>query len=121
MPRIAILSASVRQGRRSHRAALYLQHTLDALPDLTVDLIDLNSYSFPLFEERLKFQQDPSPAVREFAHRIAQADGVIIVTPEYNGGYPASLERGDGKILTLFYGKEGETYAARAAIWAVPE
>jgi NAD(P)H-dependent FMN reductase len=92
MPRIAILSASVRQGRRSHRAALYLQHTLDALPDLTVDLIDLNSYSFPLFEERLKFQQDPSPAVREFAHRIAQADGVIIVTPEYNGGYPASLK-----------------------------
>lgn len=92
MPAIAILSASVRQGRRSHRAALYLQHTLDALPDLTVDLIDLNSYSFPIFEERLKFQQDPSPAVREFAHRIAQADGVIIVTPEYNGGYPASLK-----------------------------
>ncbi len=40
---------------------------------------------------------------------------------EGDGGYPASLERGDGKILTLFYGKEGETYAARAAIWAVPE
>lgn len=41
--------------------------------------------------------------------------------PEGDGGYPASIERNDGKILTLFYSKEGETYAARAAIWEVPE
>ena len=41
--------------------------------------------------------------------------------PESDGGYPASIERKDGKILTLFYSKEGETYAARAAIWQVPE
>lgn len=40
---------------------------------------------------------------------------------EGDGGYPASIERGDGKILTLYYGKVGETYAARAAIWAVPK
>jgi len=92
MLNIAILSASVRQGRHSHRVALHLQQVLSARPDLTVDLIDLNSYSFPIFEERLKFQKDPSPSVREFAQRIAQADGVIIVTPEYNGGYPASLK-----------------------------
>jgi len=92
MPRIAILSASVRQGRHSHRVAVYLQQQLSATPGLVVDLIDLNSYSFPIFEERLKLQKDPSPATREFAQRIAQADGVIIVTPEYNGGYPASLK-----------------------------
>jgi len=92
MPQIAILSASVRQGRHSHSVALHLQRTVSAMPDLTVDLIDLNSYAFPIFEERLKYQKDPSPATREFAQRIAQADGVIIVTPEYNGGYPASLK-----------------------------
>ncbi|MCK7536595.1 MAG: NAD(P)H-dependent oxidoreductase [Marinilabiliales bacterium] len=27
-----------------------------------------------------------------FASRIRAADGVIVVTPEYNGGYPASLK-----------------------------
>lgn len=41
--------------------------------------------------------------------------------PEGDGGYPASIERNDGKILTLFYGKDGESYAARAAIWEVPK
>jgi NAD(P)H-dependent FMN reductase len=92
MPQIAILSASVRQGRNSHRVALYLQHTVIAMPELTVDLIDLHSYAFPIFEERLKYQKEPSPSVREFAQRISEADGVIIVTPEYNGGYPASLK-----------------------------
>jgi NAD(P)H-dependent FMN reductase len=35
---------------------------------------------------------DPAPAVTAFADRIRRADGVIIVTPEYNGGYPASLK-----------------------------
>lgn len=92
MPRIVILSASVRQGRASHRVALYLEQYLTGTADIELDLIDLNSYSFPVFEERLKFQQDPSPSVREFAHRMAAADGIIIVTPEYNGGYPASLK-----------------------------
>ena len=28
----------------------------------------------------------------EFADKITKAVGVIIVTPEYNGGYPASLK-----------------------------
>ncbi|MBL8001129.1 MAG: NAD(P)H-dependent oxidoreductase [Flavobacteriales bacterium] len=90
MPRIAILSASVRQGRNSHRVALHLQRVLNGSAD--VDLLDLAAYDFPLFEERLKFQQDPAPRTVEFAQRFAQADGVIIVTPEYNGGYPASLK-----------------------------
>jgi NAD(P)H-dependent FMN reductase len=28
----------------------------------------------------------------DFADRVTKADGVLIVTPEYNGGYPASLK-----------------------------
>jgi len=41
--------------------------------------------------------------------------------PESDGGYPASIERIDGKILTLFYGQDGTSYSAQAAIWEVPE
>lgn len=90
MPRIALLSASVREGRNSHRVALYLQRALGGAAD--VDLLDLAAFRFPVFEERLKFQRDPAPDVVDFARRFAQADGVIIVTPEYNGGYPAGLK-----------------------------
>lgn len=37
--------------------------------------------------------------------------------PESDGGYPASLQRVDGQILTLFYAKAADSYAARALIW----
>ncbi len=56
------------------------------------EIIDLNAYNFPLFNERLKYQESPSEKVKEFAEKVRNADGIIIITPEYNGGYPASLK-----------------------------
>jgi NAD(P)H-dependent FMN reductase len=92
MPNIAILSASVRTGRASHRVALYLKKAIEERQLGTPDLIDLNEYQFPVFNERLKYLPEPSEKLLDFAARIKAADGVIIVTPEYNGGYPASLK-----------------------------
>ena len=40
---------------------------------------------------------------------------------ESDGGYPTSVERKDGKILTVFYGKKSDSYSAQAAVWAIPE
>jgi len=40
----------------------------------------------------LKYTKDPIPKLIEFTERVNNADGVLIVTPEYNGGYPASLK-----------------------------
>lgn len=92
MTRIAILSASVRSGRKSHRTALFLKRFIESERYGDVDLVDLAAYDFPVFHERLK-NLDPKPAAAvEFAQRISTADGVIIVTPEYNGGYPAALK-----------------------------
>jgi len=92
MYRIAIISSSVRTGRRSHRVALYFKKYLTENKIAEADILDLNKYKFPLFEERLKYQESPSEDVLEFSGRIKKADGVIIVSPEYNGGYPASLK-----------------------------
>lgn len=58
----------------------------------TAKMLDLNNYKFPIFEERLKFLNNPPTEVVQFAEEIKNADAVIIVTPEYNGGYPASLK-----------------------------
>ena len=92
MKKIAIISASVRLGRKSHRVALWFRRYLEQNNLAEADIIDLAEYRFPLFDERLKLQQDPLPEATEMAARIRSADGVIIVTPEYNGGYPASLK-----------------------------
>ena len=92
MIRIAIISSSVRSGRYSHRVTLYLRNYLQENNLAETDIIDLQQYSFPVFDERLKYQENPSEEAIDFAERIRKADGVIIVTPEYNGGYPASLK-----------------------------
>jgi NAD(P)H-dependent FMN reductase len=99
MPHIAIISSSVRTGRNSHRVALFFQHYIVENSLATAEILDLKEYSFPLFEERLKYQKEPSEQAQEFAEKIKKADVVIIVTPEYNGGYPASLKN----VVDLLY------------------
>jgi len=98
-PHIAIISASVREGRVSHRVALFFNKFLTDKGLATSEILDLNEYQFPIFNERLRFQKSPSEKVLEFAGKIKSADGVIIVTPEYNGGYPASLKN----VVDLLY------------------
>jgi NAD(P)H-dependent FMN reductase len=92
MPHIAIISASVRTGRNSHRVAVYFKNYIEEHNHGTVEILDLNTYSFPVFEERLRFQKEPLPQTLDFANRIKAADGILIVTPEYNGSIPASLK-----------------------------
>lgn len=89
---IAIILASVRTGRNSERVGLYLKKFLEEQYPVTVEMLDLVAYNFPLFNERLKFQPSPSAQLLDFTDKIKKADGVLIVTPEYNGGYPASLK-----------------------------
>lgn len=89
---IIILSASVRRDRKSHNVALYFEKYVSENNLATVELVDLNAYGFPVFDERLQYMPTPSPEVLDFQKKIINADGIILVTPEYNGGYPASLK-----------------------------
>jgi NAD(P)H-dependent FMN reductase len=83
---IAVISSSVRTGRLSHRVALFLCERLRA------DMVDLAEYGFPLFHERLKYMEEPPPGAADFARRIVQADGVVVVSPVYNASFPAALK-----------------------------
>jgi NAD(P)H-dependent FMN reductase len=90
--KICIISASVRTGRNSHRVALFFKNYIAKNKLGQVEILDLAAYNFPVFDERLKFQKQPLDKAKEFAAKINSADGVLIVTPEYNGGYPAALK-----------------------------
>lgn len=92
MPHIAIISSSVRTGRNSHRVALYFKQYIEENNHGTVEIIDLNEYQFPVFDERLRFQKEPTEKMLDFANRVKGADGIIMVTPEYNGSIPAALK-----------------------------
>ncbi|MBP9099284.1 MAG: NAD(P)H-dependent oxidoreductase [Ferruginibacter sp.] len=105
MPHIAIISASIRIGRNSHRVALYFKNYLESGNLATAEILDLMEYKFPLFDERLQFQKDPSTGMLDFAEKIKSSDAVLIVTPEYNGGYPASLKNAIDFLYVEWYHK----------------
>jgi NAD(P)H-dependent FMN reductase len=99
MPHILIISSSVRIGRNSHRVALFFKKFIEENKLATVEIADLSEYQFPIFNERLRFQKEPAANVLEFANRVKNANGIIIVTPEYNGGYPPALKN----VIDLLY------------------
>lgn len=114
MRKISIISSSVRKGRNSHRIALFFKKYLEEHKLATVEILDLARYNFPLFEERLKYQKSPAAETVDFAAKVKSSDGIIVITPEYNGGYPASLKN----VIDLLY---DEWYHKPIAISTVSE
>ncbi len=105
MPHIAILSASVRRERKSHSVALYFHSYLQENNLATTEILDLKEYNFPIFEDTIKTDKNPSAQVRDFANKIQSAEGIIIVTPEYNGSIPASLKNAIDLLYDEWHGK----------------
>lgn len=91
MKKITVISSSIRTGRKSNRVAAFIEKKL-AEKGFTTVMADLKNYDFPIFHERLRFLETPSTALLDFAEKVSSADGIIIVTPEYNGGIPPSLK-----------------------------
>lgn len=53
-----------------------------------IDLIDLLDVDLPS-----AYPASAGSDVKAFARRIDQADAVVVITPEYNHGYPAALKQ----------------------------
>jgi NAD(P)H-dependent FMN reductase len=105
MQHIAIISSSIRRERKSHRVALYFQKYLKENNLATSEILDLQVFDFPIFADTIKTMQKPSENVIEFANKIKGADGIIIVTPEYNGSFPASLKNAIDVLYDEWHGK----------------
>lgn len=89
---IPIILGSTRRDRQSIKVARFVLARLRPRPNVQTELLDLLEYNFPIMEERLHRRGDPPPRLQEYADKIARADSLIIVTPEYNNGYPGVLK-----------------------------
>jgi NAD(P)H-dependent FMN reductase len=89
---IPIIAASTRRDRQSIKVARFVLARLQQWPDVQTELLDLLEYNFPIMEERLHRRDDPPPRLQEFGDTIRRADSLIVVTPEYNNGYPGVLK-----------------------------
>ncbi|WP_326951897.1 NADPH-dependent FMN reductase [Amycolatopsis sp. NBC_01286] len=92
--RVAVIVGSVREGRFGPVVADWLAAVAGEHGGFDVDVIDLAEPDLPLAMPA--FGSTPSPAVlaetAKVTPRLAAADAFVVVTPEYNHSYPASLK-----------------------------
>lgn len=93
--KIFIIIASTRPGCAGRKIADWLYELAkEQDPKIQFELVDLVDWKLPPLNEPIPAMQGiyQHDHTRQWSEKIAQADGYIIVTPEYNGGYPATLK-----------------------------
>lgn len=94
--KIAVILGSIRGVRRGERVAKWLMSQLPKIKGAEFELLDLRDYPLPFFNESNSpegLQGNYSNKIaKKWAARIGEADGFVIITPEYNHGPPAVLK-----------------------------
>ncbi|NBE85319.1 NADPH-dependent FMN reductase [Micromonospora rubida] len=89
--RLALIIGSTREGRFGPTVARWFLNQAKQRDDFEVDVVDLAEHELPTV-----ITAQPTPegaqALGEVMPRIKAADAFVIVTPEYNHSFPASLK-----------------------------
>ncbi|MGW0042900.1 NADPH-dependent FMN reductase [Rhodococcus sp. NPDC003348] len=83
--RLEVIVGSVRQGRFGPVVADWFVRRARQDPAFDTAVLDLAENSLPL-------DHSDTEEVRRFRRRVDAADAFVMVTPEYNHGYPAALK-----------------------------
>ena len=89
---IPVILGSTRRERQSVKAAKFIIGRMRRDSRIETEILDLLEFDFPIMDERLRFRDDPPARLPEFADKIERADSLVIVSPEYNHGYPGVLK-----------------------------
>lgn len=92
MLHITILYGAIRQGRQSLRVARAIRDALQQSGQAEVTFIDIKDYELPVMEQRLKDMAQPPQSLLTISKAINTADGLVLVTPEYNGSYSGAFK-----------------------------
>lgn len=96
--RLAVIIGSVRSGRIGPAVADWLLQGLKEHPDFQLDVIDLAELDLPA-------ALDGGGATADFTGRIGAAEAFLVVTPEYNHGYPGQLKTAIDSAKEEWYAK----------------
>ena len=83
---IPVILGTTRKGRASENVAKFVFGEIQKREGVETDLIDIRNLGFPV--------DDAGEAIKEpkFSEAMNRADGVVLVVPEYNHGYPGMLK-----------------------------
>src|SRR6266852_8636776 len=94
---ISVIVGSTREGRFSEKPARWIFQHLKKRDGVDARLLDLRDCPMPFFDQQATPATPGRPpykneAVQRWTAAIAQSDGFVFVTPEYNFGPPAVLK-----------------------------
>jgi NAD(P)H-dependent FMN reductase len=121
--KIGIILGSTRQGRISPAIAEWVAAGIAKHSELSAEMLDLEVINLPFFNEPTIPSVAPgtSEAAIAWAAKISSLDAFVILTSEYNAGYPAPLknaldylktEWANRPIFVVSYGFSGGSSAA---------
>ena len=126
-PVLQIISASTRAGRKGIAVARWFQRYAEQHGGFDVELVDLADVGLPVFDEtnHPRLQQYVHQSTRDWSATVSRADAFVLVMPEYNHSFPASLknaldhlsvEWADKAVGLVSYGGVSAGLRAAAAI-----
>ena len=89
---ILVVEGTAREGRKSIRPARYVTRKLGERGH-EAELFDLADRDIPMLKHTRYSDNDKHPKdIEEFGQKVESADGLLIVSPEYNHSMPGSLK-----------------------------
>ena len=94
MPRLSIIIGSTRPGRAGLPIARWFTERARRHGAFDLDVVDLAELNLPLLDEpeHPRLRRYTHQHTRDWSARVEAADAFVLVTPEYNHGYPAALK-----------------------------
>jgi NAD(P)H-dependent FMN reductase len=93
-PKIAVIIGSIRPTRFGDKPAKWIFDLAKARGDFDVEIVDLADYPLPLFDAAASdfWMPTPNETAAKWQAKLAEFDGYIIVTAEYNRSIPGALK-----------------------------
>ncbi|WP_020665976.1 NADPH-dependent FMN reductase [Amycolatopsis nigrescens] len=85
---VAVIIGSTRDGRVGGGIGHWVAVTAGRREDMAVEVVDLLDFEFPS-----RHPDEVTPEVAKFTAAIDRAEAFVVVTPEYNRSFPASLKQ----------------------------
>ena len=84
---IPLILGTAREGRHTEHAARFIYEEILKLSDVDTEFLDVRDFRILATDKT-----EHTALEQKFSALITRADGLIIVTPEYNHGYPGELK-----------------------------
>ncbi|MGW6713224.1 NADPH-dependent FMN reductase [Streptomyces globisporus] len=86
--RVAVIIGSTREGRIGDAVGRWFMERARHRSELDLAVLDLADFDFPVH-----YPGRATGQMTEFTEEIASAEAFVVVTPEYNRSFPASLKQ----------------------------